>query len=504
MAQKLRDNVDWWDQVSEPKHGQKHPTTKRYYNEYTGTWTSKKSKRRFQSKGTVVVYDFYYYHIDRIKEDFGNKAYEKVAMFLTKQFQRQMQGYRADDWDYVYWDSRRLELFLGYKWRDILNVLDSNYINIDHSASKYNRNKRCWYIQLSPKFVEDKDRIFKRSYLRDVKYQNSIKRYCRTLSKDLTGIKGFIADTLDHIVIEIKDINVINQRIWDQKLAYWHASLSNEYLPVRERKEIQKRLDEPQKIKERYLSRLRAYYANVLEIQQTEDRDQRWELYNIKESSFGSRLSHTYSNMPREYRKHLKIDGDAVIEVDIKASQPTFLFVLFSKWYRTKYRNAANTPQLYSDVFEALSQTNMDVYKYMVLKLKGLKYLKDPMSREEMKSLFYRLVFGHPKYKVSQRDKKEIVVKAFGSDFYDFLEGVSKVDLRLEGVDRTYKNLSAMLQREESAFLYSVMKRLIKEKVYILPLYDSLIVRKGDQQRVVSAFESIVVSSGLKGIIRLK
>ena len=86
MAQKLRKNVNWWDGVSIPKNGQLHPITKKYWNDYTGTWTSKRSKRRTAPKGTVILYDFFHYPIDKIKEDFGNKSYERVAMFLTKQY----------------------------------------------------------------------------------------------------------------------------------------------------------------------------------------------------------------------------------------------------------------------------------------------------------------------------------------------------------------------------------------------------------------------------------
>ena len=59
--------------------------------------------------------------------------------------------------------------------------------------------------------------------------------------------------------------------------------------------------------------------------------------YNIKVDEYGNRLSHIVSNMPKIYRKDLKIDGEEVVEIDINASQPSFLCLLFEKGYRLKF-----------------------------------------------------------------------------------------------------------------------------------------------------------------------
>lgn len=505
MAQKLRRNVNWWDGVSIPINGQMHPVTKKYWNDYTGTWTSKKSKRMKTVKGTVTVYDFHYYPIERIKEDFGIKAHEKVAMFLTKQFQRQFRGYKAENLDSVYWDTRRLELFLGYKWRDLIMVLKSKrYIKVEETASKYNANKNCIYVKMSQSFIKGQTKIFDRKYLTDRRYSNSILKYVQSISREATGIIANIAKTLDGTTLQIGNIDSIIERIWEQKVMSWRSSLENEYTSIRDLKSNQKKLENPEKIKGDYFDILRAYYLNVLEIQNTKDKDQRRELYHINEGFFGGRISHTYSNMPREYRKYLRIEGEPVNEVDIKASQPTFLFVLFERWYKSKYSKVAIPPFGYSNLFTLLSDSHMDVYKYMVLKLKGMKFLRDKKSRDEMKTLFYRLVFGDPQYKLNKKEKREVIDKAFGSDFYDFLKDLSVADLGVKSVGKNYKNLSHLLQKEESEFLMKVMKVLSKKKIPFLPLYDSLIVKSSDRSIVVDAFDSVINRMDLKGIIQVK
>ena len=41
--------------------------------------------------------------------------------------------------------------------------------------------------------------------------------------------------------------------------------------------------------------------------------------------------------MPKQMRKQLTIDGEAVVEIDIKSSQPSFLYVLIRKWFESKF-----------------------------------------------------------------------------------------------------------------------------------------------------------------------
>ena len=75
----------------------------------------------------------------------------------------------------------------------------------------------------------------------------------------------------------------------------------------------------------------------------------------------------------------------------------------------------------------------------------------------------------------------------------------------VEGIEKKkYRNLSALLQREESKFVNEVMALLMKDEVKFLPLYDCLIVKKSDEDRVKEAFNSIIAKNGYDGIVKVK
>ena len=136
----------------------------------------------------------------------------------------------------------------------------------------------------------------------------------------------------------------------------------------------------------------------------------------------------------------------------------------------------------------------------MILKTKGIMHIRDKQYRVEMKTLFYQLIFGNPINKIAGKSRRDLIIKIFGLDFYEFLEELSKGKL---GLDKNYKNLSMLLQKEEAGFLNKVMLRLIDKELSFLPLYDSLIVKKSDADNVKSVFNDVIEELGLTGILKI-
>jgi hypothetical protein len=64
--------------------------------------------------------------------------------------------------------------------------------------------------------------------------------------------------------------------------------------------------------------------------------------------------------------------------------------------------------------------------------------------------------------------------------------------------------MSALLQREESVFLDKVINRLIADNIDFLPLYDSLIVKSKDEQKVREFFNEIILEDNLLKFIQLR
>ena len=148
-----------------------------------------------------------------------------------------------------------------------------------------------------------------------------------------------------------------------------------------------------------------------------------------------------------------------------------------------------------------MAEIDKDLYKYMALKVKGLKHIGDEKSRKEMKGLFFRLIFGNPRYKLKGESRKDLICKIFGLDMYEFLIAISSVDM---GYKKPTSNLATLLQKEESQFMDKVMDRLILEKLNFIPLYDSLIVRRSDADNVRRLFRAVIRDNNYGNILKIK
>ena len=121
QSYKLRNGVNWYDEsMGKPMHKQRHKYTKLYWNELEGIWSKSLSKKEYLSNSEVSVYNFKNYDFDKIIEDFGYKLKEKVALFLTRLYQRHIGYQEIMNWESVYWSHADLETYLGYNWKDVI------------------------------------------------------------------------------------------------------------------------------------------------------------------------------------------------------------------------------------------------------------------------------------------------------------------------------------------------------------------------------------------------
>jgi len=503
-----REGVDWYDEsMGMPKHDQMHRVTKKYYNEIKGEWCSKKSRKRILEESRVVLFDFNYYPLSEIKKDFGVLDHEKVAMFITKLYMMHYGGYKAEDWGFVYWSYDDLVLYLGVRWVDILEkLIDDGRIDYLEKPMRRDPSKVTRYFKLNKAFRIGEGVLYVEVGIKDSAYENRILGFMKRLSGARVEIDKVIENTLDKTSLIIEDIDKVNEFIWNAKQVEDDQALLNEYISKRNIKKIQKRRVDLARSKNEYKGILRCYYEYLCTVQACKNIAERRALYAINKDAFGYRISHMYSNAPKLFRKFLKIEDERVVEVDIKSSQPSFLHALIDRWFdldRSK-RFEVVPPSGFLDSMEMLAGSKkLDLYKYMAVKLKGLKKIGDPATRAEMKNLFYAIVLGNPLHKLKGKNKKDLIERLFGYGFYDFLVELANIDFGLD-VDRKDKNLVALLQREESSFLNSVMQKLIEKHILFLPLYDSLIVKISDASTVRAAFMATIEEKGLFGIIRIK
>lgn len=504
------EKVDWYDKESglAVKHNQKDKETGYYWNEFVGRWCIKKSKKQCLIDSRIKLYDFKFYGLDRIAEDFGYDQKEAIGLFLTMQYQKQVgSGFKADDWGFIYWSVEELRRYLGYQYEGVIKVLiRKKIIEVERSYSKVRGDRRYWMIMLNQGFKEGEDSNYVIVAMKDQMLEHSIADYYQSiLNQRNSGLK-YLEGVLDSCSLIINDLDSVLEQMWIRKLALNKADLENEFVGKRSKRAIIKKQADLDAYKINYKRDLKRYYDYIVQVQQAELIEQKRMLYSLIKSDFGSRISHMYSNAPKIFRKYLKIDGEEVAEVDIVASQPSFLCVLVERgdrMHRIKgiFKEAS---QGYLKMMLDLSYNQgLDIYKYMAVKLRGEEHAYNNSSRADMKSIFYKLIFGNPVYNINSKlSREEVCTKIFGKEFYQFILKLSKKDLGY-GI-RKDKNLSFLLQRTESKFISIVTDRLIKENIKYLPLYDSIITKKSQAQRVKSIFNQVINEQELAHILRVK
>ena len=455
------------------------------------------------------MYDFKYYPLSKIKEDFGNEYSEKIGMFLSMQYDKHLgSGYKINEWEFIYWDTKDLNRLLSYKWMDIIDkLLDLKILKINKDRSRYDFGKSVWFFMLSKEFIKVDEVISNKIAVKDERYVKSIIGYYKKILRDRSGILKYLEAVIGNSILIIDNLDSILNRMWNKKLEDDKAELDNEFIGRDDKKAISKRLNDIDGYEREYKAIIKSFYDYLIMIQGIDNVSVKKGLFGLRVSSFGGRISHLYSNAPKEFRRYLKIDNKEVIEIDIKASQPSFLCLLFERGKVLKFTKGVfdSNQEDYINMIKYLSSNKKeDIYSYMAYKLRGKNHLYNDKSRGDMKKLFYKIVFGNPKYKIGKYNRKDLCTEIFGSEFYRFIDELAKVDLEKKNVDKRYKNLAFLLQQTESRFLSIIMDKLIDRGLSFLPLYDSLIVKISDADIVKSVFNDVIEEQGLTGILKIK
>lgn len=509
VYRRRENGIDWYDASKGDvlRHNVKDVVTKLYYDAIDERWCKKKSKKVFLDDGEVVLFDFTFYGLDKLKNSFGVKLYEKVGVFLTRQYRLQLFRGKDIDRQFVYWSFDDLEDILGYKCVHVLTkLIELGLIDVQVEKSKYDKGKFTRLIRLKNGFMGANDETYKISSIKNKTYEEIVKAFYKKFQISDEAILKSIEETLCSSALILKDKQFVFNEIFNDRILKDISCLENKYARAEDIKSAKDRQENKDEFRARYFVFLERYLNGVVELQSMKTDEEKRAYLEVKVQSFGKRISHAFSNMPKEFRKNLKIDGEDVVEIDIKSSQASFLYIIIQNWFKGKYRDKdkISIPYFFKFRFNIISSVHgFDLYKYMANKIYGLGWIKsNPKARTEMKNLFYKLIFGNPAYSIKGIPRREIVSDLFGFEMFEFLESLSLEDLGLE-VDQKYKNLSALLQREEANFMRSVMKKLESKKIMFIPVYDSLIVKQSNAEQVKKLFAQTINEFNFDGILSL-
>ena len=173
-----------------------------------------------------------------------------------------------------------------------------------------------------------------------------------------------------------------------------------------------------------------------------------------------NRLYYNITGLPRELRKYLSLDGDALCEVDIKCCQP----YLMSFFYK-------DLPSHNAEKHRYLEVVKSDFYGYMA-KSSGHNIARDDAKRLVYTYVLFDKVRDHPMW------------QAFAKEF--------PLLARIVAMKKTTKHnrLSIHLQNLEASWMFKrVIRTLSKAGIFAATVHDSVICRKQDVEKVRSTLE---------------
>ncbi len=491
-----------WDRSSntKPKHNDRDIENGLYYNEHKDEWVKRASRKVIKSNSDIRIYNFSVFDLEDIRRTFGKVKVERVGAFLSLVYERSfVEGYNVDEWKGVYLSTDELKMLLGKDWNKIIiKLTNRGVIDFNKKSSKYRGDRNLRYFKLGEFFIEDMQIEYDRVEIKDARFEKSLLQYFKKGNDERIGILKSVERTLDRCNLVIEDIDSLINSLFEQRLAKDLIDLESDYVGKKQKDSILTKTVDIYKFEKEYKRDLKRLYNLLVHVIQKAVIEEKRGLYRISKDAFGGRLYHLFSNVPKEFRKRITIDGEELVEVDITASQPSFLCLLFAKGevlgsigsIIKKYKNA--------EYVRIAKEYKMDVYKYMAVKLKGREYENDPITRANMKKVFFQLIFGNPKDKVGVYKRKELCDNLFGQDFYMFLSEVAKLDLS-KGFSSDHKNLSFMLQTIESKYLNFVMAEM--GNMSFLPMHDSVVVKKSDAKAVKKLFKKMIFEHELKEIL---
>lgn len=492
-------------------HGYRDYETKLYWNEKTQKWTVKKPSPVLK-ESIIQIYDFKYYNTSQIKLAFGSK-WERVSLFLTELFNNELStGHKLDEWPWVYWNYSKQRTYLGNDYLIIihklvnLGLIETQRLQVDIN----NPFKFSVSFKLNINFLEIDGEAYEKKPLLSEDYQNSILNYYSSALAPQDRIEKYIYSVFDTAKIELDNdqFDEIVHCLTEKKKNLDNEALNNKFVQKAKKDKLKRKLRNEQFYYDNYKSTIK---YSIESIQAYLDGSPIFKsyFYNIRRDTFGNRISHIFSNIPKSLRNQITIEGEKVVEVDIISSQVSFLFVLIEKWFINSSFGSDNkliAPWEFFLKYSTLSiiDSNQDFYKILKLQVANKYKECSQVTREQMKILFLKIALGDPKLiSLSGYIKKDFISNLCGSQFYEFLTTLSKIEIKGVNKPERYKNLAAILQREESVFLDMVMDKLIDSDIKFIPIYDSLIIKESDQNKVRTIFKEVIKSLEVEKYIRI-
>jgi hypothetical protein len=192
--------------------------------------------------------------------------------------------------------------------------------------------------------------------------------------------------------------------------------------------------------------------------------------YRIKLGTNQNRVYHVLNTSPTEFRSCFSLNGEELVEVDIRACQPVLLLSLCKNW--------------------ELPEVEIEDYK-KVLSGDFYSELSPETTRDEAKDAFLKFAFyqyaKHSPELVARRIEASPLARAFVSRFPSIAALIIKRSKKLQ-------TLSSYLQNFESEIcIYTVGDTLAKNGIFFVPIHDGYMCRKEEAAYIADLIKAEIL-----------
>lgn len=190
-------------------------------------------------------------------------------------------------------------------------------------------------------------------------------------------------------------------------------------------------------------------------------------------SSKHGRIFHNISNLRKEYRRFIRINGKPVKNIDLRASQPAFMASMLIELY---------APQA-KEFYEVLKAHRL--YDYLSLKYLGIEATSS-----------YKKTFLTWLYSEASLYENLPIHKHIGSEWKELHEWV--IDFKQK---HGHAHLAHLMQQKESTWIFKVAQALDTPSITI---HDSFLVMESEANRVEDIVNDIILDDNLPTLARIE
>lgn len=217
--------------------------------------------------------------------------------------------------------------------------------------------------------------------------------------------------------------------------------------------------------------------------------------YRVSRPIARSRVYTNITNLAREYRPFLRLNGKPLIGFDIANSQPLIAAIAFRKYSEKKYECIKD------DVLEYQQACEAGIFYEYFMELNGID-CTDEKNRTEFKGLFFGKVF------YTKEVEKENYLK---TQFIKKYPTCHEAILRIKGglYSKEYKDFPALMTEIETFIMFNANVELIKQGYDVVNIFDSLYSDSEEtitiaKQLVIKKFSDFNITPKLKDISYLR